>query len=865
YKIYWYGNRDIFVDRVMVYDERGRRVFQNPVIRNMLQQEVQEAWVDTSFVYRWYLQNEPNSIDRFGVYREIDSLISNVEQSDKRRPGMACMYRPNLRDEFAHFADPAEFLQNWYPFSPLRDTATFESGSPCVWYSADTLSLQCAWLSMSSHFDKTKRVALEAGKDFWVQTQAFDGYDEDTVHVWRRLTPNELACNVYLALAYGADGIVHFLYYGSGCRTSGADSCLGLLPRHSCDDTTARDTTDQWRMLKEKSDRIRKLGDCTHELDWLGAGLNTDTDTIGGCFIDSLKSDKYASDTAYIHLAFFEDDADTDYVMLINRRCLSTEEQNVTVYMDSAEIGNKKMWYVIDQYSQDTTFTGAIDGEIPFTTHLDPGEGKLFKLAPFPDSAFHGTAQPLTWQGGIMVDGDVTVDSGHTLLILPPGEITFYADTDVVGTGDPTDCDLIVKGGLRAIGNEIDSIIFTSTEKNPNDWEGIQVSDSATSNAVLSYCVVQYAYTGIDLLGPYPDSITHSSFRNNRMRGIRWQNDTDGIISHNCVFSDTTYHMDSYGIELHRIRTGMSSNSVAQNVITNYRDGLWIDDCSTKVSCNSISNAQYRGVCVGEQWLTSFPSYVILDNIYVTGNLDDFGFYTYGNSGFLELEHCRLLPNEDSGPSIGVIFQNNAVGPNPYSMRRCEITDFTEQGVFCHGQALPDLGTTDDKGHNKVYSDVDSAWYVYRSSKSLSPVSAQYNWWGEYPPESSRFYGNVIFMPADSVEWEDPDSLQLKQAVSGQAPKRFELVQNYPNPFNPVTSIRFTIGSHQSPTHTALKIYNILGQLVRTLVNEEKAEGSYTLYWDGRNQNGEQVSSGIYFYRLETGEFTDVKKMLLLR
>jgi hypothetical protein len=171
-------------------------------------------------------------------------------------------------------------------------------------------------------------------------------------------------------------------------------------------------------MLKEKSDRIRELGECAHELDWLGAGLNTDTDTIGGCFIDSLKSDKYASDTAYIHLAFFEDDADTDYVMLINRRCLSTEEQNVTVYIDSAQIGDsKKMWYVIDQYSQDTTLTGAINGSIPFTTHLEPGEGKLFKLVPFPDSAFHGGAYPLKWQGGIMVDGDVTVDSSTILVI----------------------------------------------------------------------------------------------------------------------------------------------------------------------------------------------------------------------------------------------------------------------------------------------------------------------------------------------------------------------------------------------------------------------------------------------------------------
>jgi len=419
YKIYWYGNRDIFVDRVMVYDERGRRVFENPVIRNMLQQEVQQAWVDTSFVYRWYLQDEPNSIDRFAVYREIDSLIQNVDSLHKRRPGMAVMYRPNLREEFAHFADPAEFMQDWYVFSPQRDTATFEA--PCNWYTGDTLSLQCSWLSMSTHFDTTKKIALANGKDFWVVAQAFEQYYDDLSHPLRMPTPNELACNVYMALAYGADGIIHFLYYGCGCRTeaAGDDSVLGLLPRHACDTVTARDTTEQWRMLKGKSDEITTLGACIYKLEWLGAGLNTDIDTISGCFIDSLKSDKYASDTAYIHLAFFQDDADTNYFMLVNRRCLSTEQQNVTVYIDSQSIGSEKMWYVIDQYLQDTTFTGAINGAIPFTTHLDPGEGKLFKLVSFPDSAFHGTAHPLNWQGGIMVDGDVTVESGKTSVSLP--------------------------------------------------------------------------------------------------------------------------------------------------------------------------------------------------------------------------------------------------------------------------------------------------------------------------------------------------------------------------------------------------------------------------------------------------------------
>jgi hypothetical protein len=122
--------------------------------------------------------------------------------------------------------------------------------------------------------------------------------------------------------------------------------------------------------------------------------------------MDSLKAAPAETlTTTYVEVGFFEDDADTDYFMLVNRQCLENEDESVIVYIDNNAIGEEKMWYVIDQYSQDTTFTGAMNEAIPFTTHLEPGEGKLFKLAPFPDSAFHGTARPLNWQGGIMLDG----------------------------------------------------------------------------------------------------------------------------------------------------------------------------------------------------------------------------------------------------------------------------------------------------------------------------------------------------------------------------------------------------------------------------------------------------------------------------
>lgn len=101
---------------------------------------------------------------------------------------------------------------------------------------------------------------------------------------------------------------------------------------------------------------------------------------------------------------------------------------------------------------------------------------------------------------------------------------------------------------------------------------------------------------------------------------------------------------------------------------------------------------------------------------------------------------------------------------------------------------------------------------------------------------------------------------ELSSSLPG-VPTAFSLPQNYPNPFNPTTSIRYDIAT---ATKVELTIYNMLGQKIRTLVSENKNPGTYIAQWDGRNEVG-QAPSGVYFYRLTAGEFSQVRRMLLLR
>ncbi len=96
----------------------------------------------------------------------------------------------------------------------------------------------------------------------------------------------------------------------------------------------------------------------------------------------------------------------------------------------------------------------------------------------------------------------------------------------------------------------------------------------------------------------------------------------------------------------------------------------------------------------------------------------------------------------------------------------------------------------------------------------------------------------------------------------GHPPVVFSLGQNYPNPFNPSTTIHYEIGRESKVT---LTIYNVLGQRVRSLIRGASQVGKQTVTWDGRNDSGHAVTSGMYFYRLEAGTFVKSRKMILLK
>jgi hypothetical protein len=150
---------------------------------------------------------------------------------------------------------------------------------------------------------------------------------------------------------------------------------------------------------------------------------------------------------------------------------------------------------------------------------------------------------------------------------------------------------------------------------------------------------------------------------------------------------------------------------------------------------------------------------------------------------------------------------------------------------------------------------------------------------GSIPPgDSMQFYitfapvdtgmetGNIIFIHSaetspDTVTVAGNGIVGIEEIKNNTIPAIYSLSQAYPNPFKTKTCIRYQL---PQPQFVKIAIYNIAGQRIKTLIGEHKDAGFYNVYWDGKDENNQRVSNGVYWCRMEAGEYISVKRMLLL-
>ena len=184
-------------------------------------------------------------------------------------------------------------------------------------------------------------------------------------------------------------------------------------------------------------------------------------------------------------------------------------------------------------------------------------------------------------------------------------------------------------------------------------------------------------------------------------------------------------------------------------------------------------------------------------------------------------------------------------------------------GVYNQQPSLSNNGKTITFHSNRVSGDFD-IWTIDNKGNFALLSGLADN--GDYDPSYSKngknvayagFTNSVVLASQNAVE----NGLELS-AITSTNPTEFTLEQNYPNPFNPTTVIRFTLPEAASVT---LRVYNMSGQLVRTLVSGSLDAGQQSIQWDGNDSNNNKVASGMYLYQITAGSFMQSRKMILMK
>jgi len=293
------------------------------------------------------------------------------------------------------------------------------------------------------------------------------------------------------------------------------------------------------------------------------------------------------------------------------------------------------------------------------------------------------------------------------------------------------------------------------------------------------------------------------------------------------------------------------ANAVAIDGAGNiYVTGGSADFCTIKYLPN-LDTAWVRryGVPGGGEWASD----ITLDasgNVYVTGYGVDAGVYE-------DYITIKYLPNGDTA------WLRRYNGPADDRDQATAIAVDNSGNVYVTGNSAGSGGDW-DYATVKYLANGDSAWAMRYNGPGNGDDLA----WGIAVDDSGNVYvtgrsdGDGSGWDYCTIRYVETSSEVKDETGDRERPSEFDLSQNYPNPFNPSTKIEFTLAKSGFFT---LQIYDTLGRKVRTLVSEELSSGYKSVIWDGKNDDGKDVSSGVYFYQLKVGDFSQPKKMLLLK
>jgi hypothetical protein len=493
-----------------------------------------------------------------------------------------------------------------------------------------------------------------------------------------------------------------------------------------------------------------------------------------------------------------------------------------------------------------------------------------------------------TWGPGIFIIKDgIHINPEQTLSIVSP--CTIYVDFS-----PPANIVIPSDASLNATGDPGDSVLITSTGRSIEGayWDGIRYYGNEAS-VILEYCIVEYANKGISWDWNYPARISIKKCRFSHMSasggGIEIGRPPfiAGLEVTQSVFEKCGF----YAIKIMKDYVqSYPSITISDNLFTDCDYGIWYSGGTNpggtkhvNITDNTFTQTTaYTGNYGIHVEMNEYADYAPVVNI--TGDSISYfgggGIFLNSVSPNSTVRDNRVKRNRsysvylvNSSPRMDATqADNNSFGystvgiqcdENSFPLVRwTKIRDcFNGVGVLIDAQSGGYFGNPEDYGNNSIsYPNNPSMYYYDMKSYSPSGVMAQGNWWGENPPDFTEIWGNIDYRNHLTFEpiygnW------KIDADLAGN-PTDFLLDQNFPNPFNPTTAISLYL---EEPGQANLKVYNVQGQLVKTLLSGNFNGGHHTVTWDATNNRGEEVSSGIYFYVLSTDHGKTSKRMTLLR
>ena len=434
-------------------------------------------------------------------------------------------------------------------------------------------------------------------------------------------------------------------------------------------------------------------------------------------------------------------------------------------------------------------------------------------------------SQSATLAGRYLFTGNVTVETGATVTALPGAVLEFD------GAAEPK---IEVFGGFAAAGTAgLEVVMRPAGNGAPGGWAGIELKAGATAD--LTSCSITGA--GAALKG-YQAT----------------------VYLDDCSFDDNTYgvYLTACDIEVARSVFSQSDSigmylsggggTIADCLFdANFRSGLWLHNSAS----HTITGSTFTGTTAGSGLVCYRFSDAVIDSCYSTANAEH-GMLIHNSSP--EISRCTISDNSQNG-----IMTRKLSEP---AVSWTTIED-NRIGVVSETGALPNLGDLENAntGNNSIMGNQRAA--VANYSDGEFPIQCRGNWWGSYPPNGRIFIGYLKYYPCLPGPPTSGDT-KLIVDLEGEDPRpdAFRLVGASPNPFNPVTSIEYEV-PFEGPLD--IGVFDVAGRRVATLYSGYHDPGTHTVTWNGRDDRGRGVASGVYFVRLAADGVEASRKVVLLQ